>query len=85
MTEHEINCEQAFQQIFEYIDHELVDNERTVLEQHLHTCESCFSRTEFERKLKQKLGDLREGAEETGLRERVRSLIESFAASDPKE
>jgi len=85
MTEHEIECERALKQIFEYIDHELVDSERTTMEQHLHTCESCFSRVEFERRLKQKLGELREDEAESELRGRIQSLIESFHTGSSKE
>lgn len=54
-----IDCEQALAQIFEFIDHELGAHEHAAIEQHLHACRSCFSRAEFERRLKQKLTGLR--------------------------
>ena len=57
-----IDCEQALAQIFEFIDHELSAHEREAMQAHLHTCKSCFSRAEFERRLKQKLTGLREQA-----------------------
>lgn len=55
-----IDCEQALAQVFEYIDHELDAYEREAMQRHLHACKSCFSRAEFERRLKQKLAGLRE-------------------------
>ncbi len=85
MTQHEIECEQALQQIFEYVDHELGDSERTAMERHLHTCESCFSRMEFERRLKQKLYELHVDEAETALRGRIKSLIKSFDTGSKKE
>lgn len=57
-----IDCEQALAQIFEFIDHELSTHEREAMQAHLHTCKSCFSRAEFERRLKRKLTGLRERA-----------------------
>lgn len=57
-----IDCEQALAQVFDFIDHELDAHEREAMQAHLHACKSCFSRAEFERRLKQKLGALREAA-----------------------
>jgi anti-sigma factor (TIGR02949 family) len=57
-----IDCEQALAQIFDFIDHELNAHEREAMEQHLHTCKGCFSRAEFERRLKAKLTGLRQRA-----------------------
>lgn len=57
-----IDCEQALAQVFEYIDHELSAHEREAMQHHLHACKSCFSRAEFERRLKHKLAGLRERA-----------------------
>lgn len=59
---HPIDCEQALAHVFEYIDRELNAREREAMQHHLHTCKSCFSRAEFERRLKQKLAGLRERA-----------------------
>jgi mycothiol system anti-sigma-R factor len=78
MTKHEIECEQALRQIFEYIDHELDDTERTAMEHHLHTCHSCYSRVEFERRLKAKLGDLKKDDADPAVRERIKRMLESF-------
>ena len=78
MTKHEIDCEQALKQIFEFIDHELVEGEREAMQHHLHTCKSCFSRFEFERRLKQKLGDLCENEVSSDASDRMKKLLKSF-------
>lgn len=78
MTQHEIDCEQALKQLFEYIDHELDEGEQAAMEHHLHTCKSCFSRLEFERRLKEKVGGLREAEASEGVSTRIKGLLKSF-------
>jgi anti-sigma factor (TIGR02949 family) len=78
MTKHEIKCEQALRQIFQYVDHELDDTERAAMQRHLHTCHSCYSRMEFERRLKAKLGELKKNDADPLVRERIKRLLESF-------
>jgi hypothetical protein len=48
------------------------------MEQHLRTCKSCFSRMEFERRLKMKVGALREDEVASPLGERIKGLLKSF-------
>lgn len=78
MSTQKIDCEQAIKQIFEFIDHELSDGEHALLEQHLRTCKSCFSRMEFERMLKQKMGALAGEVPTATLDARVRKLLAGF-------
>jgi anti-sigma factor (TIGR02949 family) len=78
MTKHEIDCEQALKQLFEFIDHELPEGERDAMQHHLHTCKSCFSRFEFERRLKEKLGALRVTEVSSETSERIKKLLKSF-------
>ena len=74
----QIDCEQALEQILGYVDHELGESERTALEHHLHTCKSCFSRMDFERRLKEKVGALREEKVSSAISERIKGLLDSF-------
>jgi len=78
MTKQEIDCERALDQLFEFIDHELPESRRDAVQHHLHTCKSCFSRFEFERRLKEKLGGLREPEVPLETSERIRKLLKSF-------
>ena len=78
MTKEEINCEQALKQILDFVDHELGEHERAAMTQHLHTCKSCFSRMEFEQRLKRKVGELREDEVTSPLSERIKGLLKSF-------
>jgi anti-sigma factor (TIGR02949 family) len=78
MTKQEIDCDQALKQILEYVDHELDDDRRAAMQHHLHTCKSCFSRMEFERRLKEKVGALREEDAAPSVENRIKGLLDSF-------
>ena len=78
MSDKQIDCEQALRQIFDYLDRELEEHERAAMQQHLHTCKSCFSRVEFERLLKNKVKDLREEAPTPGVSARIKNLLKGF-------
>lgn len=78
MTRKDLNCEQALHRLFEFLDHELDAQERDAVQYHLSTCRSCFSRADFERRLKKKLHELRQDEPTTGATERVRRLLENF-------
>jgi len=78
MTEKEIDCEKALSQILEYVDHELATSGRAAMENHLHTCQSCFSRMEFERRLKAKLGALSQENASSSVTNRIKGLLDNF-------
>ena len=48
------------------------------MEHHLHTCHSCYSRVEFEGRLKAKLGELKKDDADPTVRERIKGLLKSF-------
>jgi anti-sigma factor (TIGR02949 family) len=78
MNQRRIDCEAALKQILAYIDHELGDEERAAMQGHLHTCKSCFSRMEFERLLKRKVGALRDDKASPQLSDRVKTLLKNY-------
>lgn len=73
-----IDCEQALQQLLEFIDCELPDDAHESIERHLRLCRSCFSRMEFESRLKQRLSALSSGDVPTQSRDRIRELLKGF-------
>ena len=48
-----IDCEEALKRLFEYIDHELDGCRHEEMDDHISKCLSCYSRLEFEQKLRQ--------------------------------
>jgi anti-sigma factor RsiW len=73
-----INCEEALRRLFDYIDAELAGEPRREMEQHLARCRSCFSRLEFEKRLKAHTAELGLEPVSEELERRVRALLDSF-------
>jgi anti-sigma factor (TIGR02949 family) len=70
-----IDCEEALKRLFEYIDHELNGHRHEEMEDHLAKCRSCYSRLEFEKRLKNHLqGATRQKAPEE-LQSKIKHLI----------
>jgi anti-sigma factor RsiW len=74
-----LTCDEALRMLADHLDRELDERSRDEVEQHLHTCRSCFSRAEFERRLKAQVGELRRTTVEPGFEQRIRALIGRFA------
>jgi anti-sigma factor (TIGR02949 family) len=75
-----ISCEEALRLLAEHLDGELDETRRDDVERHLSRCRGCYSRSEFEQRLKSRLGALRQEAVGPAFEERVRTLIGKFAA-----
>jgi anti-sigma factor (TIGR02949 family) len=73
-----IGCEEALRRLAEFIDGELSDSEQDNVERHLRTCRSCYSRMEFESRLKQRLSALSGDDAPAKSRDRIRKLIQGF-------
>ena len=73
-----IDCEEALRRLFEYIDAELAGQPQREMEHHLERCRSCFSRLEFEKRLKAHTTDLGLEPVSEDLERRVRALLDSF-------
>jgi anti-sigma factor RsiW len=76
-----LNCEEALRLLATYLDEELEPGSTREVTQHLDTCRSCYSRAEFERRLKGQLAELRQGPVDNGFEQRIRALIRSAAAA----
>jgi len=73
-----IDCEEALRRLMEYLDAELQGDSRREMEQHLERCRSCFSRVEFEKRLKAHTADLRREPVPPELERRIRALVDTF-------
>ena len=80
MTRPEIDCEQALRLLAAHLDSELAGPESGAVEEHLERCRSCWSRAEFERRLKARLAELGDGPARPALEARIRGLLEGFAS-----
>jgi len=73
-----ISCEEALKRVFEYLDRVLEEAEYCDIEDHLSVCRSCYSRVEFERRLKDHLHDLGTEKVPAGLEEKVREIVQQY-------
>ena len=73
-----IACEEALRLLAAHLDGELNGEERHDVERHLEVCRGCFSRAEFERRLKAQLAGLRARPIGEAFEERVRTMISRF-------
>ena len=78
-----MRCEDAIRLLAAYIDGELASAEETAVHHHLEQCRSCFSRAEFEKRLKAQVSMLGVHVEPTALEERIRNLLNDFRSKEP--
>lgn len=80
-----LDCDEVLRVIFAYVDGELegVDTDR--VEAHLERCRSCFSRAEFERRLKGHMTELANEPVPPPLEHRIRRLISEFPSPGTEE
>lgn len=77
-TPPKLDCETVLRLMFAYLDGELEAGEHRDVSDHLERCRSCFSRAEFERRLKAHLAGLAPEPVPAAFEERVRGLIGHF-------
>jgi anti-sigma factor (TIGR02949 family) len=73
-----IGCEEALAHLLEYLDRELGAGTQHQVEHHLDVCKSCFSRAEFERRLKAKLRETGRQPVGEAFQERIKTLLRRF-------
>lgn len=79
MAEGTLGCEEALRRLAAYLDDELDEHQRAEVDRHLERCRSCFSRAEFERRLKNRIRqDLGATDVPEVFERRIRSLLRSL-------
>jgi anti-sigma factor (TIGR02949 family) len=83
--ENPMTCEEALRLLAVFLDGELRGEPHQAVERHLDVCRSCYSRAEFERRLKAEIRRLRVEEVSSGFEARIRSILNSFASSAPEQ
>lgn len=78
MTAHDLDCEEVIRQLFAYLDGELEHDRLMNIDRHLEKCRDCFTRAEFERKLRAKVATAGQTTAPPKLRRRISGLIRRF-------
>jgi anti-sigma factor (TIGR02949 family) len=73
-----MTCDEALRLLAVFLDGELPSGPHTAVEQHLEVCRGCYSRAEFERRLKAEIGRVRREEVSSGFQARVRGILDSF-------
>ena len=74
----DLTCEEALSFLAAYLDDELEGATDREVEHHLARCHSCYSRADFERRLKGQLASLGQSAVRPEFAERMRQLLSAF-------
>jgi anti-sigma factor (TIGR02949 family) len=77
MTDH-IQCEEVIERLLEFLDRELDSEVEHAIEHHLEACRACFSRAEFERRLRARIAETGEAAAPETLRRRLRRMMARY-------
>jgi anti-sigma factor (TIGR02949 family) len=75
------SCEDAIRLLAAYLDREVSEAAHAEVERHLSTCRSCYSRAQFERRLKKRLAELGQEPVRPALSQRVQELIKDFTVT----
>jgi anti-sigma factor (TIGR02949 family) len=76
--DHKLSCEQVLEHLLAYLDRELDAATSAEIDRHLAECRGCFSRAEFERRLKARVAETGTADAPESLRQRIKALIERF-------
>lgn len=75
MKTQELPCEEVIDRLFEYLDRELDTVRQDEIDRHLQRCYDCFSRAEFERRLRERIVATASEQAPDQLKKRIRDLI----------
>jgi anti-sigma factor (TIGR02949 family) len=73
-----LSCEEVIDKLLEYLDRELDAAAQHEVERHLETCRGCFSRAEFERRLRARVAETGDVKAPESLRRRIRALVARY-------
>ena len=76
--DHSLNCEQVLEHLFAYLDNALDAPTSAEIERHLESCRGCFSRAEFEQRLRERIAQTGTVSAPDTLRERIKALTGKF-------
>ena len=78
MNEEHITCEEVIEQLFAFLDRELDSETSERIDAHLQRCRDCFTRAEFEKRLRARVHESAEVQAPETLHRRIRKVIDDF-------
>jgi anti-sigma factor (TIGR02949 family) len=83
MNARQLTCEEVIERLFDYLDRELDEREVADIERHLARCRDCFTRSEFEKRLRTRVEATAKVEAPPRLHRRIGRLLERFDNDDP--
>ncbi|HSH42646.1 MAG TPA: zf-HC2 domain-containing protein [Arenicellales bacterium] len=78
MNAENMTCEEVIERLFEFLDRELDGDLSERIDQHLARCRDCFTRAEFEKRLRARINQAAQVEAPERLRRRVRRVMDQF-------
>lgn len=78
MSKAHLTCEEVIERLFDYLDRELDAELSADIDRHIERCRDCFTRAEFEKKLRAKIIDATTVKAPDRLRRRIKGLLDRF-------
>lgn len=78
MSIDKLSCEEVIEQIFTYLDGELPQDHAIAIDRHLERCRDCFSRAEFEKRLRARIKGSTKARAPESLQRRIRGLLDRY-------
>ncbi len=78
MSGREPTCEEVIEQLFDWLDHRLDTRRDADILRHIERCRECFSRAEFERRLRERIMEAGEARAPDSLRKRIARVLDEF-------
>lgn len=78
MSHRDPTCEEVIEQLFDWLDGRLDAHREDGIRRHVERCRECFSRAEFERRLRGRVMEAGEAKAPERLRRRVHKLLDEF-------
>lgn len=73
-----LDCDEVIRMLFDYLDNELDEHDHAAIESHLHDCRACFSRMEFDKRLKGMIKEDQYASAPDALRGRIKKITDLF-------
>ena len=78
MNAKHLSCEEVMAELFAYLDRELNDDLKATIDEHLQRCRDCFTRAEFEKRLRAKITQAATVKAPERLQRRIRYLLDRY-------
>ncbi len=83
MSKRDLSCEEVIERLFDYLDRELDHRQAADMERHLSRCRDCFTRAEFEKRLRARVAASGTVKAPPRLYRRIVNLLDRFDDDDP--